>query len=90
MVKVMFYVFTAGMTGEGSKPPYGEGTSDGDKDEEKSSKGSGGKPLPYPPYSPKFPLIAALEEPKVLSQEAEIEEVQIAQEADLIEGVQAS
>ena len=30
------------------------------------------------PYSPKIPLIYALEEPQVLSQENEIEEVQIA------------
>ena len=51
MVKVMFDVFTAGMVGEGSKPPYGEGTSNGNKDEYKISKGSGGKPPPSPPYS---------------------------------------
>ena len=42
------------------------------------------------PFSPKVPLIATLEAPQVLSQEVEIEEVQIAQEADLIEEVQAS
>ena len=36
MVKIMFYAFTTGMEGEGSKPPHGEGTSNGKKDEEKS------------------------------------------------------
>ena len=36
MVKIMFDAFTAGMAGEGSKPPHGEGTSDDKKDEEKS------------------------------------------------------
>ena len=41
------------------------------------------------PSSPKFPLITTLEEPQFLSQETEIEEVQIAQEAKLIEEVQA-
>ena len=41
------------------------------------------------PSSPKVPLIAALEAPQVLSQEAEIEEVHIAQEVELIEEVQA-
>ena len=39
------------------------------------------------PSSPKVPLIFLLEEPQVLSQEVEIEEVQ---EAELIEKVQAS
>ena len=41
-------------------------------------------------YSPKIPLISALEEPQFLSQEAEIEEVQFVQEAEMIEKVQAS
>ena len=37
----MFDVFTVGMTREGSKPPYGEGTLHGKKDEERSSNGYG-------------------------------------------------
>ena len=41
MVKIMFDAFTAERAGEGSKPPHGEGSSDGKKDEEKSSKESG-------------------------------------------------
>ena len=40
--------------------------------------------------SPKFPLKDALEAPQVLSPAVEIEEVQIAQEAEVIEEVQAS
>ena len=40
MVKIMFDVFTVWMAGEVPKPPYGEGTSYGKKDEERSSKGS--------------------------------------------------
>ena len=42
------------------------------------------------PSSPKFPLITALKEPQVLSQEYEIEEVQVVQEVELIEEVQES
>ena len=49
MVKIMFDAFTAERAGEGSKPPHGEGTLDDKKDEEKSLKGSGGKPPPSPP-----------------------------------------
>ena len=40
--------------------------------------------------SPKVPLKATLEAPQVLSPTIEIEEVQIAQEAEVIEEVQAS
>ena len=39
------------MVGEISKSPHGEGTLEGKKDEEKDSKGSGGKPPPSPPSS---------------------------------------
>ena len=35
MVKNMFDAFTVERAGEGSKPPHGEGSSDGKKDEEK-------------------------------------------------------
>ena len=49
MVKIMFDAFIAERAGEGSKPPRGDGSSDGKKDEEKSLKGSGGKPPPSPP-----------------------------------------
>ena len=40
--------------------------------------------------SPKVPLKSALEAPQVLSPTVEIEEVQIAQEAEVIEKAQAS
>ena len=47
----MFDAFTVGMVVEGSKPPHGVGTLDDKKDEEKISKGSGGKPPPSSPSS---------------------------------------
>ena len=51
MVKIMSDAFTIGMARECSKPPNGEGTSDDKKDEEKISKGSGGKPPSFSPSS---------------------------------------
>ena len=51
MVKIMFDAFTTERGGEGSKPPYGEGSLDGKKDQENILNGSGGNPPPSPPSS---------------------------------------
>ena len=49
MVKVLYEERNTRMVGESSKPPYGEGSSESKKDENKVSKGNGGKPPPSPP-----------------------------------------
>ena len=51
MVKVLYEERKNRMVGESSKPPHGEGSSRGKKDDMKDSKCNGGNPLPSPPYS---------------------------------------